>query len=234
MANQKGARPTFPDKAATIGLGLCQNFFLSAREAPEVTAKLWEFAKAAYFDTPMPSLFKERLFVYLSRFCQVRYCIVRHCAFLLGYGHAAGDPAARAQTAAQAIRLLKALSSVAARVRRRSRRPGRRGGGGQLLARARKPVRRTGSSRRLRSSSWSRPGPSEPGGGCGTLWAANASRCCSACWRSSGRLTTGPWSTPTSSWRTTLGRCCGSTRSLPAAARRPGGGAVRDGHAVVH
>ena len=68
--------------------GLVPNFFLSARDAPEVTAKLWEFAKAAYFDTPIPSLFKERLFVYLSRFCGVRYCITRHCAFLLGYGHA--------------------------------------------------------------------------------------------------------------------------------------------------
>ena len=89
--------------------GLIPNFFLSATDAPDVTAKLWEFAKAAYLDTPIPSLFKERLFVYLSRFCPVRYCITRHCAFLLGYGHAAGDPAARAQTVAQAIRLLKTL-----------------------------------------------------------------------------------------------------------------------------
>ena len=39
--------------------GLIPNFFLSATDAPEVTAKLWEFAKAAYFDTPIPSLFKE-------------------------------------------------------------------------------------------------------------------------------------------------------------------------------
>ena len=108
MANQKSARPTFPDEVAHR-FGLVPNFFLSARDAPEVTAKLWEFAKAAYFDTPIPSLFKERLFVYLSRFCEVRYCITRHCAFLLGYGHAAGDPAARAQTVAQAIRLLKTL-----------------------------------------------------------------------------------------------------------------------------
>ena len=60
MANQKGARPTFPDEVAHR-FGLVPNFFLSAREAPEVTAKLWEFAKAADFDTPMPSLFKERV-----------------------------------------------------------------------------------------------------------------------------------------------------------------------------
>jgi hypothetical protein len=113
----KGAMPdsysTDEQRAFAQGVaqrfGLVPNFFLSARDAPEVTAKLWEFAKAAYVDTPIPSLFKERLFVYLSRFCGVRYCITRHCAFLLGYGHAAGDPAARAQTVAQAIRLLKTL-----------------------------------------------------------------------------------------------------------------------------
>jgi hypothetical protein len=49
----------------------------------------------------MPSLFKERLFVYLSRFCEVRYCIVRHCATT--------RRRRGRQTAAQAIRLLKAL-----------------------------------------------------------------------------------------------------------------------------
>jgi hypothetical protein len=64
--------------------GLVPNFFMSASEAPEIVPKLWDFAKAAYFDMPIPSLFKERLFVYLSRFCEVRYCITRHCAFLLG------------------------------------------------------------------------------------------------------------------------------------------------------
>jgi hypothetical protein len=69
--------------------GLVPNFFSSAPDAPEIVDRLWDFAKAAYLDNPLPSLFKERLFVYLSRFCDVRYCIVRHCAFLLGYGHAA-------------------------------------------------------------------------------------------------------------------------------------------------
>ena len=53
-------------------------------------------------------LFKERLFVHLSRFCKVRYCITRHCAFLVGCGR--GDPAAPAQTLEQVIRLLKTPS----------------------------------------------------------------------------------------------------------------------------
>jgi two-component sensor histidine kinase len=65
------------------------------------------FAKAAYLDTPIPSLFKERLFVYLSRFCEMRYCITRHCGFLLGLGRAAGDPSAQAMTITQVIRLLR-------------------------------------------------------------------------------------------------------------------------------
>ena len=67
------------------------------------------FAKSAYLDNPIPSLFKERLFVFLSRFCQVRYCIVRHCGFLVGYGHSSGDASAPPQSIAQVIRLLKAL-----------------------------------------------------------------------------------------------------------------------------
>ena len=71
----------------TRRLGLIPNFFMSAPDAPEVVAKLWDFAKSAYIESPIPSLFKERLFVFLSRFCHVRYCIVRHCGFLVGYGH---------------------------------------------------------------------------------------------------------------------------------------------------
>jgi two-component sensor histidine kinase len=86
--------------------GLVPNFFVSAPEAPEIVERLWAFAVSAYFDNPIPSLFKERLFVYLSRFCEVRYCIIRHCAFLLGYGHSAGDPKAPRQTVEQVIRLL--------------------------------------------------------------------------------------------------------------------------------
>ena len=42
----------------------------------------------------MSALFKERLFVFLSRFCPVRYCIVRHCGFLVGYGYSSGDASA--------------------------------------------------------------------------------------------------------------------------------------------
>jgi PAS domain S-box-containing protein len=54
----------------------------------------------------LPSLFKERLFVHLSRFCAVRYCIVRHVGFLIGLGRPAGDASALPETIEQAIALL--------------------------------------------------------------------------------------------------------------------------------
>jgi hypothetical protein len=91
----------------TNRFGLVPNFFMSAPNAPEIVEKLWEFAKAAYLDNPMPSLFKERLFVYLSRFCPVRYCIIRHCGFLLGRGHASGDPEAPPQHVSDVLHLLR-------------------------------------------------------------------------------------------------------------------------------
>jgi len=72
-------------------LGLLPHFFRSAAAAPGLTAELWRFALASYLDSPLPSVFKERLFVHLSRFCAARYCIVRHAGFLMGLGHAAGD-----------------------------------------------------------------------------------------------------------------------------------------------
>ncbi len=87
--------------------GLVPNFFASAPDAPEIIERLWDFAESAYLDNPIPSLLKERLFVYLSRFCEIRYCIVRHCAFLVGRGHSAGDPSVAVQSVEQAIRLLK-------------------------------------------------------------------------------------------------------------------------------
>ena len=53
--------------------GVLPNFFRLASADPQITVNLWGFAQFAYLDNPMPSLFKERLFVFLSRFCVVRY-----------------------------------------------------------------------------------------------------------------------------------------------------------------
>ena len=97
---------SFPEQVAKR-FRLVPNFFVSAPDAPEIVERLWGFAAAAYLDNPIPTLFKERLFVFLSRFCPIRYCIVRHTGFLVGYGQAAGDPAARVQTIEQVIKLLQ-------------------------------------------------------------------------------------------------------------------------------
>ena len=89
--------------------GILPNFFRSAATAPGLIQQLWGFAKSGYLDNPMPSLFKERLFVWLSRYCPTRYCIVRHVGFLLGddHGRSSGDPAVERQSVEDVVRLLK-------------------------------------------------------------------------------------------------------------------------------
>jgi PAS domain S-box-containing protein len=87
--------------------GVLPNFFCLSPETPEITEKLWGFALAAYLDNPMPYLFKERLFVYLSRFCAVRYCIARHTGFLIGLGWPSGDKNARPESVENVVKLLR-------------------------------------------------------------------------------------------------------------------------------
>jgi PAS domain S-box-containing protein len=95
------------EKRVEDRFGVLPNFFRLAAGTPEITEKLWGFAQAAYLDNPLPSVFKERLFVHLSRFCVVRYCIARHVGFLVGLGRPAGDPAARIQSIADIVKLLR-------------------------------------------------------------------------------------------------------------------------------
>lgn len=92
MSQQSSGHSAAFQQAVSARFGLVPNFFQSAPEAPEIVERLWDLATAAYLDNPIPSLFKERLFVYLSRFCEVRYCITRHFGFLIGLGHSSGDP----------------------------------------------------------------------------------------------------------------------------------------------
>jgi hypothetical protein len=47
------------------------------------------------------------LFVHLSRFCVVRYCIVRHVGFLVGHGRPAGDGSVEPETVDKVIALLR-------------------------------------------------------------------------------------------------------------------------------
>jgi signal transduction histidine kinase/CheY-like chemotaxis protein len=87
--------------------GILPNFFRSGSAAPELIQKLWSFVKSGYLDNPIPALFKERLFVILSRLCPIRYCVVRHVGFLLGHGRPAGDAYASTHSIIDVIRLLK-------------------------------------------------------------------------------------------------------------------------------
>ncbi|HKD31712.1 MAG TPA: HWE histidine kinase domain-containing protein, partial [Xanthobacteraceae bacterium] len=103
--------------------GIVPNFFYSASAAPGLIEELWALFKSSYIDCPLPSLFKERLSVHLARFCEVRYCIVRHVGFLIGEGRPAGDPQARPETIEQVITLVQrplpdanALAEVFARL----------------------------------------------------------------------------------------------------------------------
>jgi len=47
------------------------------------------------------------MFVYLSLFCEVRYCIARHLGFLVGLGRPAGDPQCLPQTVDEVLPLLR-------------------------------------------------------------------------------------------------------------------------------
>lgn len=47
--------------------GVVPNFFCTAASAPGLIQQLWGFATVCYLDNPLPSLFKERLFVHLKR-----------------------------------------------------------------------------------------------------------------------------------------------------------------------
>ncbi len=95
------------EKRVEERFGVLPNFFRLASESPEITEKLWGFAQAAYLDNPLPSVFKERLFVHLSRFCAVRYCIARHVGFLVGLGRPAGDPTVGTQSVEEVLKLLR-------------------------------------------------------------------------------------------------------------------------------
>jgi signal transduction histidine kinase len=86
--------------------GLLPNFFRLAQD-PQIMTNLWNFARFAYLDNPLPSLFKERLFVYLSRFCEVRYCIARHVGFLLGLGRPSGDADCSVQSLDEVLALIR-------------------------------------------------------------------------------------------------------------------------------
>jgi len=106
MIKQNVATGSGFEREVVDHFGLLPNLFRCAPFAPEISRQRWLFAKASYVEAPLPSLFKERLLVYLSRFCEARYCVIRHFGFLVGLGRPSGDPHVEPETIAQASELL--------------------------------------------------------------------------------------------------------------------------------
>ncbi|HEY7895367.1 MAG TPA: HAMP domain-containing sensor histidine kinase [Gemmatimonadaceae bacterium] len=87
--------------------GLVPSFFMMARDEPPIVDAMFGMVEFTYFDSPLPTLFKERLFTYVSRFCAVPYCMARHCAFLVGCGNVAGHPDVEGISVDEAVALLE-------------------------------------------------------------------------------------------------------------------------------
>jgi len=66
--------------------GFFPPFFAPALDNPQVLENLWQQTLLAYVDNPLPALFREKLFAYLSRYCVVPYCIVCHSCALRPLG----------------------------------------------------------------------------------------------------------------------------------------------------
>lgn len=66
--------------------GFFPPFFSPALQNPQVLENLWQQTLSAYVTNPLPALFKEKLFAYLSRYCVVPYCMVCHSCSLHSLG----------------------------------------------------------------------------------------------------------------------------------------------------
>lgn len=88
-----------PESAASGGVqaeidrrfGFIPEIFRPALPFPEILENLWRQTQFAYLDNPIPSLFKEKLFACLSRYCGVSYCTVWHSCALRPLGVSAGE-----------------------------------------------------------------------------------------------------------------------------------------------
>ena len=79
--------------------GFIPPFFEPAEHAPQVLENLWQHTLTAYVYNPFPDLFKEKLSAYLSRFCDVPYCMIAHSCTLRPLGLAAQQVLALLETA---------------------------------------------------------------------------------------------------------------------------------------
>lgn len=62
--------------------GFVPPFFEPAQENPQVLEHLWQQTVSAYAGNPLLPLFKEKLSAYLSRYCDIPYCMICHSCSL--------------------------------------------------------------------------------------------------------------------------------------------------------
>jgi PAS domain S-box-containing protein len=71
--------------------GFFPPFFEPALPNPDVLEGLWQQTLSAYVQNPLPTLLKEKLLAYLSRYCSVPYGIVCHSCALFASGMSATE-----------------------------------------------------------------------------------------------------------------------------------------------
>jgi PAS domain S-box-containing protein len=90
--------------------GFVPSFFGPAEEAPGLLEPLWRQTVSAYFENPLPLLFKQRLLAYLGRYCAGPYSLVCHSCALRPLGVGARDLLALLVQPAPSGRELEALA----------------------------------------------------------------------------------------------------------------------------
>jgi PAS domain S-box-containing protein len=72
-------------------IGFFPSFLAPAISTPQVLDSLWQQTLSAYINNPLPSLFKEKLFTYLSQYCSVPYFLICHSCVLRSLGMTAKE-----------------------------------------------------------------------------------------------------------------------------------------------
>jgi PAS domain S-box-containing protein len=83
--------------------GFVPPMYLPLQDNPLQLDNLWQQTLKAYAQNPLPALFKEKLAAYLSRFCEVPYCIVCHSCAVHALG-VSGDAIMKLLAAAPPLR----------------------------------------------------------------------------------------------------------------------------------
>lgn len=78
--------------------GFMPPLFTPAQQTPHILHNLCQQTISVYIQNPIPLLFKEQLFAYLSRYCSMRYCVLCHSCALLPFGLSARDILALLET----------------------------------------------------------------------------------------------------------------------------------------